>query len=186
MKVFTISIKEVKSAVPVLVKTEQGAYWAFHHGEKGRGRWEVRIPLAAREFPTNEPPSPDQQYKLVDLHKQDPRGNRLFLLAKNQNEQDKQQLILLYLSPGFRGSAYYKVQGHAEVIAEGYEAQGTAGRMGGSPCPVILVKGPTRISWERTGRLYGSPAKWIADFDGNQWIVAPEDECVLTEAALNY
>jgi len=58
--------------------------------------------------------------------------------------------------------------------------------MGGAPCPLILVTGPCRLVWERTGRLYGAPARWIAAYDGATWTVAPEEDCLMEEAALTW
>ena len=188
MKIIAISIRGVQPVAATKTRAKSGAeYYALTHGEEGRGRWQIRIPLAAREFPAQ--PAVDQlpldgEFKLVDLRKQDPRGNPLYLLAKGQ--EDGQQLVLWHLSPGFRGRATYEVAGRAEIIALGEQAQGIAGRIGGAACPVVLVTGPCRLAWHRSGRLYGSEADWVAEYDGQQWTVAPAHVCAAEDAALNY
>jgi hypothetical protein len=75
----------------------------------------------------------------------------------------------------YRGSASHRIEGNAHLIAEGYQAQGAAGRMGGAPCPVVLVTGPCVLTWERFGRLYDTPAKWRAIYENGQWLVAPDE-----------
>ena len=128
----------------------------------------------------------DGDYSLVDLHKKDQRGNPLYLITKGKGEEDGKFLVLLSMAPGFRGSASYQTEGQISLLCSGEEAQGDAGRMGGADCPVFVVEGPCQISWTRTGRLYGSPSRWVAVFDGVAWKVAPENQCTLEEAALNY
>ena len=188
MKVISLSIRGVQPVAATKTRAKSGAeYYVLTHGEEGRGRWQVRFPLAAREFPAQPEVDNfplDGEFKLVDLRKQDPRGNQLYLLAKGQ--EDGQQLVLWHLSPGYRGGAEYELSGQARVIAQGEQAQGAAGRMGGAACPVVLVTGPCRLVWHRSGRLYGSEADWIAEFDGSQWTVAPAYICAAEDAALNY
>lgn len=245
MRALQLSIEGIKPARARLVTAKNGArYYAVRHGEEGRGRWEVRFPLAAREFPAPEPPpvgvlvdapdlregarqtrldfvrcplcgaEPDDNWmrhhagdycpacleaaraadkpldlagvelKLVDLHRQDPRGNNLYLLARG--DADGTSLVFWSLSPGFRGGASFNVGGQAAIIAQGEEAQGNAGRMGGAGCPAVHVTGPCRLEWTRTGRLYGKPADWVAEFDGESWTVGPVCECAVEDAALNY
>lgn len=88
--------------------------------------------------------------------------------------------------PGYRGTASYEVSGQARVLAEGAEAQGAAGRMGGAACPVVLVEGPCTLSWHRSGRLYGTEADLAAYFDGAKWTVAPVTDCAVKDAAMSY
>lgn len=189
MKIVGISIRGAQQVAATKTRAKTGAeYFAVTHGEEGRGRWQIRIPLAAREFPAPADAGDSfplvGEYKLVDLHKQDPRGNPLYLLARGQ--EDGQQLVLWSLDPGYRGSASFEVFGQAKVLAQGEEAQGDAGRMGGAACPVVLVTGPCRLVWQRFGRLYGSEADWTAEFDGQQWTVAPTHISAVEDAALNY
>jgi hypothetical protein len=189
MKAVKISTSGVSQVAAYRTKSRSGNdFFSILHGEEGRGRWQIRIPLAAREFPSpaehGEQIDLVDEYKLVDLHKQDIRNNELYLLALGQ--ADGKQLILWSLSPGFRGGASYDVSGQARVIAIGQEAQGDAGRMGSAPCPVILVEGPCTLSWSRFGRLYGDPADWVAHFDGAKWIVAPVTEYNQEEAVMKY
>jgi hypothetical protein len=155
MKVISISTRGVQQVAATKTRAKNGAeYYALSHGEDGRGRWQIRLPLAAREFPAPTDAG--------------------------------EQLVLWHLSPGYRGGASFGVAGQATAVAVGEEAQGAAGRMGGADCPVVLVTGPCQLSWHRSGRLYGSEADWSAVFDGQDWTVAPTDQCSLEQAALNY
>jgi hypothetical protein len=179
MRIVEISTSGISQVAAYRTKSRSGDdFFSILHGEDGRGRWQVRIPLAARDFPSpaehGEKLELVNEYKLVDLHKQDARGNELYLLALGQ--ADGKQLILWSLSPGFRGGASYDVSGQARVIIIGEEAQGDAGRMGGASCPIVLVEGSCTLSWSRSGRLYGSDADWVAHFDEKKWIVAPVRE----------
>lgn len=233
MRVFNLSTHGITEAFASLCTGATGGeYYAVTHGEQGRGRWQVKFPLAVREFPV--PPIPptlpftgtttrndglppwsvfcpqhgkqyaqgdrrcpvceaervrvplqDKEFRLFPLNRQDARGNELSLLVKS-NTPDGLQLILWSLSPGYRGDASYEIKGMAQRIAYGMEAQGNAGRMGGAACPVILVAGPCELTWNRSGRLYGSAADWTAVFDGDTWTVAPVATCVLEQAALTY
>jgi hypothetical protein len=186
MKIITISKNGVDCAVANAVTTKNNnKFYFLSHGEEGRGRWEIRIPLAVKDFPPDDKQIIlTEDYKLINLGKTDKRDNSLYLIVKGDN--DGKYLVLLSLSPGYRGGASYKVNGKATVIGEGYEAQGTAGRMGGSPCPIILVEGPCNLSWARTGRLYGGESDFIASFDGDKWSVESDSKCMLEEAAMNY
>ena len=185
MKILKISTEGKGICPPSAKLVKGGKFYALHHGQEGRGRWEVRFPLPTREFPPKEDTLLlDGDYSLVDLHKKDQRGNPLYLLVKGK--EDGKFLVLLSQSPGFRGSASYRTEGRISLLCVGEEAQGAAGRMGGADCPVFLVEGPCRISWTRTGRLYGDPSKWIAVFDEKGWKVAPKNQCVLEEAAQYY
>ena len=184
MKILRIST-EGKGICPPSAKLVEGKFYALHHGQEGRGRWEVRFPLPVREFPPEEDTLLlDGDYLLVDLCKKDQRGNPLYLITKGK--EDGKFLVLLSQSPGFRGSASYRTEGQISLLCSGEEAQGDAGRMGGADCPVFVVEGPCRISWTRTGRLYGAPSRWVAVFDGAEWKVAPKNECTIEDAALNY
>ena len=184
MRVVQISTDGVFPAVAELTRTPRGCYYCVYHGQQGRGRWQVRIPLSARDFPAAEDSfgliELTNEYRLVRLDRADAKGNQMLLLARG--EEDGTTLVLWKLSPGFRGSAEYELRGAAELIALGQEAQGEAGRMGGAACPVILVSGPAELRWTRFGRLYGSASRWVARFDGATWTVAPEDSALLEDA----
>lgn len=169
MRVVRLGCAGVKPALPVkALHPARGGYLRFEHGEEGRGRKLVFFPLGARDFPSvEEPPPQETEYRLVPVSE-----GRAYILGRGS--PDGQQLVLWSLAPGFRGGATYSVSGDAAVIAEGYEAQGDAGRMGGAPCPVLIVKGPCVLRWSRSGRLYGTPADWRATYDGRSWVVEPD------------
>lgn len=189
MKVARIDTRGFHRVDAEKATTQNGSeYYVLTHGEEGRGRWQIRIPLAVREFPApvdggKSLPLVDD-YKLIDLKRTDSKGNELYLLALGEN--DGTHLILWCLDGGYRGTATYEVEGKAEVISKGQYAQGAAGRMGSEDAPVVLVTGPCRLIWHRYGRLYGGEKDWVADFDGTAWKIAPIHICAAEEAALNY
>lgn len=187
MKVIGISISGIEEVKPIAVKTNSGReFYAFLHGEEGRGRWQYRIPLGFRDFPVTElgAPPPDQDYVLVDLKKEDRYGNGLYLLG--EGKPDNTFLVLLSLSPGYRGGAISQVEGQCSCIANGFEAQGQAGRMGGARCPVVWVTGPCVLKWQRGGRLYGSDPDWVAIYNGTEWNIAPQEQCAVEQEVFNY
>ena len=181
MKVVSVSFRHgVVPATPEKAShPTRGEYWRFTHGQEGRGRRLVFFPLGSRDFPGSAPaPGPGQEYLLI------PVGSGHHILGAGRN--DGEYLVFWDLNPGYRGGASFEVFGQAKVLAQGEEAQGAAGRMGGAACPVVLVTGPCRLVWHRSGRLYGSEADWTAEFDGQQWTVTPTHLCGLEEAAFNY
>ena len=188
MKIIEVSMHGVSIPHAYVVEGKRGKFFCLTHGEEGRGRWQLRLPLAVRDFPVPDDQKSikmDGEYNLVDLKRQDPQGNTQYLIIKSSHPDEK-QLVLLSLNPGFRGYSSYEVFGKAKVLGEGYQAQGAAGRMGGAPCPLILVDGICQITWERFGRLYGSPSEWIAIFDGNEWIISPKEQCALEDIIFDY
>ena len=170
MKVISVSMRGVELAKPVLAKHDAlGEYFRFEHGETGRGRKLVFVPLNVRDFPVNK------DYNWEDINFSLLKMNNGFFLLNRGIHDDNTFLILWSLSPGYRGSARYTIGENCTLIYEGREAQGDAGRMGGAPCPVVLVTGPTMLRWTRIGRIYGTPPNWVAKFDGANWIVRPDD-----------
>lgn len=190
MKIKQLSTKGIESVFAYPVEAKSGElYFCATHGENGRGRWQLRFPIPTRIV---KPESKESRYELnsnikfASLNKQDSRGNPQYLIVPDEETSDNDYIIFWHLSPGFRGCSNFKIEGQADLIARGEQAQGAAGRMGGADCPVVRVTGPCVLSWTRGGRLYGSPAKWVAEFDGENWTVNPADVCSIEEAALNY
>ena len=179
MRVIKLSTAGIEPAKPVkATHPVRGAYWRFVHGEEGRGRKLVFLPLGQKDFPGNgDIPDSHQEYHLMPVS-----AGKAHILVRGTN--DGTYLVLWNLSPGFRGSASYTIEGQAALIAEGREAQGDAGRMGGAACPVVHVTGPCRLTWHRSGRLYGDFPDWQAIFDGKSWTVIPMDDqhCAIESA----
>jgi hypothetical protein len=186
MKVIEISRHGISTAPVLTVEGQRGKYLCISHGERGRGRWEYLIPLSAKDFPPvckgGKPYLEGEEITLRPLGRQDAAGNPLFVGLRG--EPDGKFLVLWSLSPGFRGEADYNVLGNAEIIARGRQAEGLAGRAGHADCLVVLVTGPCQLTWYRRGRLYGSPADWVAIYDGDTWTVSSVDGCVIEDAAL--
>lgn len=191
MRIVTLGINGVTDAVPSVVAGSRGRYCAFVHGERGRGRWEYILPLNVRHFPPvlndrgeyTGAPYAGLEFELVKLEHQDDAGNQQYILRRGRASED--WLILWHLSPGFRGSATYSLSGAAKLLAKGREAQGLAGRMGGADCPIILVEGDAALHWSRDGRLYGTPANWVALYQNGAWTVRPTDTALLEDAVFS-
>jgi hypothetical protein len=67
------------------------------------------------------------------------------------------------------------------VLAEGYYAQGDAGRMGGHPVYLVILEPGTRIVCHRAGRLYGGISRIHVLWTGEMLYVGAED--VVDQAA---
>jgi len=170
MKVFVLEKDKIELAKPVKAShPTRGEYYRFEHGEEGRGRKLVYVPLGLKDFPTSKEIDDNQEYRLIPVS-----DGKVYILGKGKT--DNECLVLWWLSPGFRGGATYNIEGNCKVIMEGYEAQGDAGRMGGAPCPILHVYGPCKLTWTRSGRLYGTPKKYRAIYDGINWTTEPDDE----------
>ena len=168
-----ISKDGVTAAKPRLAVIAGREVWTFAHGQEGRNRKRIQIPLLVRDFPAEPVGFPPIGPYALGAWKP------MFLRA---GEEDDQQMVLWSLDSGFRGGAEYEVYGAATVVAEGREAQGDAGRMGSAPCPVVIVSGDCELRWRRAGRLYGTPADWIARRVGGQWTVASVEDADLAAA----
>lgn len=102
-------------------------------GEEGRGRRLTKVRVPASAVVSN------------DVLTETP-GRKTVVLIRNHS--------------GFRGS--WKLHGmdqpNIKVMAEGWCAQGAAGRMGGGPEYLLSVDGSASMAIERSGRLYGHPS----------------------------
>lgn len=137
---------------PQATFSEAEGYYTLCHGESGRGRKQVVIPVLIPPTDDNSPVMLGGNYTLVtkdDVH-----------ILRPTEEEDNEFLILLSPHPGHRGGASYEILGEASLLAEGYSAQGAAGRAGGGPCPIIRAHGDCAVRWERWGNLYGTPPLW--------------------------
>jgi len=114
-----------------------GRFFVLRHGESGRGRWELRLPLAAREFPPSLAEGGflpmEGEFKLIPLHREDPRGNPLFLLARG--EEDGHWLVLWNLSPGYRGGLNTGSKERPGSWASDTRPRGRQGEWAGRPAP---------------------------------------------------
>ena len=172
MKVVTLNIKGVRAAEPVVSRhdTLDEYHYCFEHGMYGIDTKLVTIPLNIRDFPVVK----NNEYNWESIEFSLEKGN-YYDYVLNKGKNDKTFLVVWHLSPGQRGSATYTIGKNSQLIAEGYELYGIAGRITEAPCPVVLVTGPTMLRWTRTGELHGTPPHWVAKFDGKDWIVRPDD-----------
>lgn len=105
-------------------------------GEKGRGRKQIVL----------DPP----QGSAID-------GDAL-IGAASRNSPPDSVLVLIRDQSGYRGSWSLKNQKGMRIIAEGWCAQGDAGRMGGGPEYLATLDNGGSAEIHRSGRLYGEPA----------------------------
>ena len=181
MKVLALDMTGVKTVVATKIKTNEGDYYAVTHGEEGKGKWQVRIPMAINEFPVEE--GKDElaleyfNFKIIKLQKKDPKGNHICLLTKSK--RDSETLILWNLNPGLSGGSQYEIEGEAEIIMKGRVSQDEKDTTR-TDCPVVLVTGPCVLKWIRYGHLYGTPKFWEAVYDGKNWKIKPTEQFTIT------
>jgi hypothetical protein len=106
-----------------------------HIGEPGRGRQLTVVPLPQGTKASNE--------------------RVTFIPTSGESEV----VVAIRDQSGYRGGWAADFPEEVTVIAEGFCAQGAAGRMGGGP--EYLIRGPVGSTFtiRRKGRLYGAPAE---------------------------
>lgn len=62
------------------------------------------------------------------------------------------------------------------ALAQGYRAQGEAGRMGGHPVYLLLMEPGASFRVFRSGRLYGEPAERVVNWTGENLLLGTMDE----------
>lgn len=92
-------------------------------------------------------------------------GHYLIVAAR---EEDGRQIMLWHLSPGYGGGAKYSMDGEVRLLAQGRTLFGNSTK-DAAPAPIVQVRGPCCLRWERFGQIGRSPACWEAKFDGNDW-----------------
>ena len=173
MKCFTVENLKVKNYIPICERESRktgGKFYAAEVGEYGRGRELQFVPLHPTLIPQKE-------------------GDRLFIteagIAKTKNggtilvspkEQDNLALVKVYGVEGYRGELRYKFSSpNPEILAQGYHAQGDAGRMGGGSEYLVILYPGDRIDITRYGRLYGDNERVTIEWDGSELRVYDPD-----------
>jgi hypothetical protein len=130
-----------------------------HVGERGRGRELVVVPL---------PEGTEVE-----------KGRAIHIPTSTPGEL----VVLVHCQRGYRGSWSAEFGDGITVIAEGREAQGAAGRMGGGP--EYLLRGPVGAEFiiQRRGRLYGAPSELRVEMGHPLEVVDMEAEAAAREAA---
>jgi hypothetical protein len=127
------------------LRTPSGEWGAPHIpvGEAGRGRKLVRVPLpegAKVSWSSTPEPSVTEWWGTL-------------VTAPGPGT-----VILFRDHSGYRGTWTLSIPPSAVIIADGWCAQGIAGRMGGGPEYVIRAPEGAEFKITRSGRLYGAPA----------------------------
>ena len=165
MKCFTIGCQAENG-----LKVFQEPYPHIKVGERGRGRWEERVPLAQSlrhlENITNA--------SVVKLPPKEGIDKERYLVVE-EKETDNRALVLLRTPMGFRGYTKWTGLDKAKVIARTC-ADGAAGRMGSYQCYLCILEKGTVLTVIRTGRLYGARATTVIFWDGNNIRVGSADE----------
>lgn len=150
------SINTGGAIYPYIRLTESGEIMV---GEEGRGRKSVIVPL-----PEGSEIGRVMEYSIVPI-------------AKNIITSHEDAVIALFIQDqsGYRGTWQLcrdlsddelKPEEIGYVIADGWAAQGAAGRMGGGAEYLILAK-PCRFVVRRKGRLYGDPEYFTVEIGGD-------------------
>ena len=80
------------------------------------------------------------------------------------------------IHPADQGWIYDDVPNTLTALAEGWEAQGDAGRMGGHVVKLIIMEPGCVFQVIRSGRLYGEPAHRYVAWDGETLRLGTRDE----------
>lgn len=173
MKAFTVSRSYgVESGLPV----EMMPYPHVPVGEEGRGRRLTRLGLG-RQFLTGTTPKRVDGVDVIVTVK----GTRL--LVPEHGSGDERALVLIRVGGGFRGGSEIKPYPAVEktywpmvgtepcpipgiegvtLVAQGWGAEGDAGRAGGSHMEALVIMQPGAVlRVVRWGRLYGGPAELL-------------------------
>ena len=161
---------------PYIVVTERESkrtgdkYFAVEVGEMGRGRELQFVPL----HPTLIPQKEDRLFIITDVDLAETKSGRYILVpAKTKNDK---ALVQVYGEEGYRGSLEYTFSNpNPEIIAQGYYAQGEAGRKGGGEEYLVVMHPGDRIDIKRYGRLYGGNEKVVIEWDGEELRVYDPD-----------
>jgi len=180
MEAYTIRGMRVEKGIPV---AEDGF---IHVGEKGRGRRMVRVPVpVGSTVEVCEPPKEDRlvdvpgegillfipnqsgyrgAWRLAEYATGECPERRVQVDVRNWRATDRcpgcGRLIAECWRPDLHApvpAGTLQPEDIGVVVAKGHCAQGEAGRMGGGPEYLIVVKPGTKFSIRRSGRLYGSP-----------------------------
>ena len=182
MKVASLSTEGIGVVIARTVPpTREGGspFYCITHGNLGRARWEVRIPLNQQDYAAN-PKAPkielyDDDFDLSILdHKRDINGNPSLILRKGV--PDNRYLLLWDLSPGTGGGALYSVCGEARTLTWGVTTEAEGSKRGFARCPIVLVEGPCELTWYREGSVHGQQRAWHALYDGERWAIGPMQE----------
>jgi hypothetical protein len=151
MKCYTISGGQ-RSA---WIQAEKPKYETIDLGEAGRGRKLVRVPIphgsvqdGARLYET-----PGAAGTLIRIRDHSGYRGGWKLTAPRAPEEYDMDI----------GDRPDRRKHEVHVVAEGWCAQGDAGRMGGGPDLLVRMHAGESAEISRTGRLYGQPAVWRID-----------------------
>jgi len=145
----------------VRLRKPDGAWGAPHVivGEEGRGRKLVRVPLP-----------PGAKVDWLSGYEDHPQW-----VGTLRSVPGDGVILLILDHSGYRGGWSLTRPDDSVIIAEGWCAQGIAGRMGGGPEVLLRVPLGSKLTIARRGRLYGAPAYLIVD-------AVAEDRVVIHDA----
>lgn len=185
-------------------------------GEEGRGRTLVRVPLPqgseVRDGVVYQIPVSDPHVVAVVLIRDHSgfRGGWRLTAARSEEEWDLivrrdtahrppdgkgalapgHQLEMLGACPACAaiGRVPPVRPADVQVIAQGFAAQGIAGRMGGGPEYLLALRPGDAIELVRSGRLYGEPAvlRLAVGSDGKPMVSDPRAEAWSRAAAARW
>jgi len=181
MRTITLNCNSVLEGIELL---EGSTQLVIGLGESGRGRRFTAVPVPGNSriqwirhpgeyarlvFPngaTNWPVPVRETHNTTDGSRWEPVVEfRGWVLAAGQADSND-LLVRIPDQSGFRGSWSLETTGQVIRLAEGFSAQGDAGRMGGGPDVLLRVSPGAVITIRRSGRLYGKPAVGVWRWNG--------------------
>lgn len=132
------------------------SYYSVTHGEMGEGCWQLRFPIPAQTFPADleEFNTEGVEFRLVDLVKDDSRGNRRFLLDRGKPDG---KFLLFVKAEGGASLPFVYSEGEGEKL-------GCSGHSPGNSYEVFLISGDAKIGVERFGVPNSEPVYYGVDF----------------------
>jgi hypothetical protein len=165
MKAFTVEFDVTEA-----IRIERTPYPHIGVGEEGRGRVYTRVPVGSL-FADSLEKDLITRASVIQSRK------GTLLVVEERDPNDRRALVLVDVPAGYRGGTLWEnfPSEGVKVLAEGFRAQGQAGRMGGHVVRLLILEPGATFQVTRTGRLYGAPATLVIHWDGETLRVGEPD-----------
>lgn len=181
MRCFTVNENGIEEGI--LITKEPFPHVAV--GEAGRGRILARIsiyaPGAKGDRLYNASLMQIPPLKIFGKPENEAEAPPNYALKAEDDNASVNILALIDVAAGYRGYTSWRLPDdekyHPKIIAEGYKAQGEAGRMGGHRVALAILPPESGVMIARSGRLYGEPEEvfiWLSK--GGELKVGTEQE----------
>lgn len=164
---------EVRKGIPIQSDDK------IHVGEEGRSRTLVRVPLPPEAevdyskrrvmYIPIEQGKPTGELSTVVLIRDHSGFRGSWKLTAARSDEEWEAIVRYESTPRESDDKAAPVPPRrphdAYVIAQGYCAQGAAGRMGGGPEYLLILRENQAVEIVRSGRLYGEPSTLRVELD---------------------